>query len=204
MTRPINQILSSLLQDARSVGNLGNIEGTEYVPVNLRQASVVSFSREDFEALPADEQQALVQAGYGFGEIRTKGDVISPNPRVHADAFYVVSKHEITGEDIFSPAYGFLTEMERNNVAAYNASAQLAHVESGGGTAMAEEMPLDNRIKAHGRKDAETGYMVLSDDHVRMMDVPELMRRGWFRMDVDGVEQWVREPGESANVLREE
>jgi hypothetical protein len=206
MTRPINQILSGLLEGANRVAELGNIEGTRDVQPAMRFADVFFFSQEDFENLPADEQAALIQAGYGFGEIREKGTIMSPAPRVHGDGFWVVRKADITGDISYTPAYSYLTESELNYVAAYNASVQLAQVTSGGGPAPAAEMPLDNRIKNFAvRRDVDgKPYMVLADENVQFSDVPELMRRGWFRMHVDGVEQWVREPGTSANVLREE
>jgi hypothetical protein len=206
MTRPIDQILSGLLQGAHRVAELGDIEGTRDVPPALRFADVVYFSQEDFESLPPDEQAALTRAGYGFGEIRERGTIMNPSPTVHGDGFWVVRKSDITGGVAYSPAYSYLTESELNYVAAYNASVQLAQVTSGGGPAPAAGMPLDNKLKAYTslRDVGGKEYMVVADEHIAFSEVPELMRRGWFRMEVDGVQQWVREPGKGFNVMREE
>jgi hypothetical protein len=196
MTRPVKEIISSLIEGHRIETQLRNVEGRRDVDAGLLGADVVAISEEEFKNLPMDEQMALIEAGFGLGKFRESGNVVNPSGRVHGDAFYVV----VTGSTLFgnidySPLYNYLTAAEIANVAAYNASQQLADITSGGGTAMASGPTLEQRIEMYGEVREINGLMhnVLANQYVSITDLPKLMDElNYFRVTIDGVDYWAR------------
>lgn len=207
MTRPVNEIIASLVQGQQAETQLRNVEGRRQVSAGILTADVMAISEEDFKGLDPDEQAALTAAGYGLGKFRESGNIMDPAGRVHGDAFYIVAQRDITGGVDYSPLYSYLTSAEIANVAAYNASQQLADIESGGGTAMASGMSLEQRMKMHRDQVEIDGVMhfILANEYVDITDLPKLMgQMEYFRVTIDGVEYWAKPVGKGANILKEE
>ena len=191
MPHSIDEILSSISKQYTGA-SLTNVEGydvdiasAEHVDIT---ATVMSIKPDDFVKLPAEDQQALIDAGYdlrSFVNTTPMGMVSSMTmpPRI-----YVLRWSDGDGVH-YAPLSKMFAAEERCNLAAY-ACGQLQNIVAGS-QPMAESQPTLYEKMQQGRRtliQEGVGYMLIPAENFSMNDMVTLYNQGWKvkNFNIDG------------------
>lgn len=193
MPHSIDEILNSISKQYTGA-SLTNVEGYDVDIAGAEQieitATVMGIKPEDFAKLPAEDQQALIDAGYDLRSFVNATQIGAVSSMTMPPRIYVLRWSD--GEGVhYAPLSKVYAAEERCNLAAY-ACGQLQNIVAGS-QPVAESPPSIYEKMQQGRRtliQEGVGYVLMPAANFSMNDMVTLYNQGWKvkHFNIDGHE----------------